>query len=254
MDPNPPQDTADRPVQLLIGGSGGLGSALARRLAARGDRLVLAGRNEDSLTALAGELGADTEVELVDATDLDAVAELVGRVKQRHGRLDGLAQLVGAILLAPAHRTSAERWRAVLDTNLTAAFAAVRAAGLHLRQPASVVLVSTAAAGLGLANHEAVAASKAGVEGLARSAAATYARRGLRVNVVAPGLVDTPLAAAVTGREATRKASESLHALGRIGRPDDVAGVLALLLDPAQDWITGQVWGVDGGLARVRAG
>jgi NAD(P)-dependent dehydrogenase (short-subunit alcohol dehydrogenase family) len=112
-------------------------------------------------------------------------------------------------------------------------------------------LVSSAAARLGLANHEAIAAAKAGVIGLTLSAAATYAPKRIRVNAVAPGLVRTPLTARITGSESALEASTSLHALGRIGEPDEVAGAIAWLLDPAQSWITGQVLGIDGGLATV---
>ena len=103
-----------------------------------------------------------------------------------------------------------------------------------------------------MANHEAIAAAKSGVMGLALSAAATYAPRNLRVNCVAPGLVDTPLAARITSNEAALKASTALHALGRIGRPEDVASGIAWLLDPANDWVTGQVLGIDGGLGTLR--
>jgi NAD(P)-dependent dehydrogenase (short-subunit alcohol dehydrogenase family) len=244
-------DTNAPPVHLVLGGSGGIGSALCRRLAAGGARVVVAGRDEDGVTALARELDAGHAI--VDATDVEAVDALVARVLADEGRLDGIALLVGSILLAPAHRTSAEQWREVLDANLTSAFAVVRAAGRHLRRPASVVLMSSAAASVGLPNHEAIAAAKAGVEVLVRSAAATYAGRGLRLNAVAPGLVDTPLASAITGSEAMRKASQAMHPLGRLGEPEDAAGAVAWLLDPANSWITGQVLGVDGGLARVRA-
>ena len=117
----------------------------------------------------------------------------------------------------------------------------------------SIVLCATAAARTGLANHEAIAAAKGGVMGLALSAAATYAGRNIRVNCVAPGLVDTPLATRITSNEAALKASASLHALGRIGRAEDVASGIALLLDPENSWVTGQVIGIDGGLGTVRA-
>jgi 3-oxoacyl-[acyl-carrier protein] reductase len=116
----------------------------------------------------------------------------------------------------------------------------------------SIVLSSSAAARVGLANHEAIAAAKAGVIGLMLSAAASYAPRGIRVNCVAPGLVRTPLTARTTANEASLAASTGMHALGRIGEPEDVAAAIAWLLDPAQGWVTGQVIGVDGGLATVR--
>jgi NAD(P)-dependent dehydrogenase (short-subunit alcohol dehydrogenase family) len=116
----------------------------------------------------------------------------------------------------------------------------------------AIVLVSTAAAAIGLANHEAIAAAKAGVEGLARSAAATYAARRIRVNCVAPGLVRSALTARITGNESALKASLAMHPLGRVGEPADVARALEFLLDPANDWITGQVLGVDGGLGMLK--
>jgi NAD(P)-dependent dehydrogenase (short-subunit alcohol dehydrogenase family) len=117
----------------------------------------------------------------------------------------------------------------------------------------TVVLMSSAAARIGIANHEAIAAAKAGVLGLTLSAAASYAGRGIRVNAVAPGLVRTPLTAALTAHEGSEKASAALHPLGRIGEPDEVASAIEWLLDPAQSWVTGQVFGIDGGLATVRS-
>jgi NAD(P)-dependent dehydrogenase (short-subunit alcohol dehydrogenase family) len=116
----------------------------------------------------------------------------------------------------------------------------------------SIVLVSSAAARVGLANHEAIAAAKAGVAGLCLAAAASYAARGIRVNAVAPGLVRTPLTAGITGNELALKASTAMHPLGRIGEPEEVAEAIAWLLDAKQSWITGQILGVDGGLATLR--
>jgi len=121
------------------------------------------------------------------------------------------------------------------------------------RTGGTVVLTSSASARLGLANHEAIAAAKAGVIGLMLSAAASYAGRRIRVNAVAPGLVRTALTEALTGAETTLQASAALHPLGRIGEPDEVASAIAWLLDPAQAWVTGQVFGIDGGLATVRS-
>jgi NAD(P)-dependent dehydrogenase (short-subunit alcohol dehydrogenase family) len=238
---------------LILGGTGGIGSALARRLHGEGCRLLLAARDPGRLTGLAAELGAETLA--LDATDASAVDAAVNRAVERHGRLDGAANCVGSILLKPAHLTTPEEFSRTLALNLTTAFNLVRsAAKVMVRQGSgSIALVSSVAAQRGLVSHEAIAAAKAGVEALARSAAASYARQGVRVNCVAPGLVRTPLSAGLTGNEAALKASTALHPLGRIGEPEEVAAALAWLLHPAQGWITGQVLGVDGGMARVQA-
>jgi len=237
---------------VVFGGTGGIGSALCRRLAARGARLTIAARDRQRVDALAGELGANgMALDATAATDVDCC---VTDALERHGRLDGVAHCVGSLLLKPAHLTTEDEWAAVLATNLTSAFLVLRAAARAMtRTGGSVVLMSSAAARLGLANHEAIAAAKAGVQGLALSAAASYAGRGIRVNAVAPGLVRTPLTARLTANEASLKASAALHALGRIGEPDEVASAIAWLLEPAQGWVTGQVLGVDGGLATVRS-
>jgi len=236
---------------LILGAAGGIGGALARRLAGQGANLVLAGRDASRLEALAVETGGTPFV--LDATKPAEVEAAAAKAVEVHGRLDGLANCVGSILLKPAHLTSEEEWDAVVSTNLKSAYAAVRAAARAMTGGGSLVLVSSAAARLGLANHEAIAAAKAGVIGLTLSAAATYAPKGLRVNAVAPGLVRTPMTARITGNETALKASTALHALGRVGEPEDVASAIAWLLDPAQSWVTGQVIGVDGGLATLRS-
>ena len=117
----------------------------------------------------------------------------------------------------------------------------------------SVVLCSSVAAQRGLINHEAIAAAKAGVEGLALAAAASYARYGVRVNCVAPGLTRTNLTRALTQNENVARTSAALHPLGRIGEPAEVASAICWLLDQEQCWVTGQVIGVDGGLGRIQA-
>lgn len=241
----------EKPVVVVLGATGGIGECLARRLAASGARLVLAARGAERLQALAGELQAMPLV--LDASRFEAVEAGFEQVLERYGRVDGAAHCVGSILLKAAHQTSEEEWSATIAANLTSAFAVVRSAARAMtRTGGSIVLVSSVAARVGLANHEAIAAAKAGVIGLTLSAAATYAARGIRVNCVAPGLVRTPMSARLTSNEATLKASTAMHPLGRIGEPSDIASAIQWLLNAEQSWVTGQVLGLDGGLASVR--
>jgi 3-oxoacyl-[acyl-carrier protein] reductase len=237
---------------LVLGAAGGIGSAVVRQIVAAGGRVFLAGREAGKLADFSAELGCPFNV--VEATDPDAVDAVADRAVEEFGGLTGLVNCVGSILLKPAHLTTAADWQATIAANLTSAFACVRAAGRVLRADGgSVVLVSSAAARIGLPNHEAIAAAKAGVNGLVLSAAATYARQRIRFNAVAPGLVRTPLSRSIVASEPAEKASIAMHPLGRLGEPEDVARAICFLLDPAQSWITGQVLGVDGGLADLKA-
>ncbi len=236
---------------LIIGAAGGVGRPLCKRLYEDDWDLILAGRTEYSLkdAAHAFDTGR-AKVHMLDATDFDAVAS----VFREYGDISAAVNLAGSILLKPAHLTSEQDFEDTMNVNLRTSFALARAAGQAMRKSGgSVVLMSTCAAAVGLPSHEAISAAKAGVEGLTRAAAASYAGQNIRFNAVAPGLTDTPLASKITANEAAKKASTAMHPLGRIGSPDEIARSIAFLLHPESSWITGQVLGVDGGLARVRA-
>jgi 3-oxoacyl-[acyl-carrier protein] reductase len=153
---------------------------------------------------------------------------------------------VGSLLLKPAHLTTDAEWANVIAVNLTSSFHILRATTNVMMKTGggSLVFMTSAVAQRGMINHEAIAAAKAGIVGLAQSAAATYARFNIRVNCVAPGL---------TRHEASLKASTALHPLGRIGEPEEVASAIRWFLDPMQQWVTVQVLAVDGGLSSVQA-
>lgn len=239
------------PTYLILGATGGMGQALCERLSKRGASLLIGARDPARLEDLSKRTGAESLAG--DARDPLAIDRAVACTVERFGRIDGAVNLVGSLLLKPAHLTKAEEWDDVVATNLGSAFHLVRAAAKAMRgQGGSIVLVSSAAARTGLVNHEAIAAAKAGIEGLARSAAATYATQGIRVNCVAPGLVRTPLTERLTRTPASLAASEAMHPMGRLGDPEDIASAIEWMLDPANAWVSGQVLGIDGGLATLR--
>lgn len=235
---------------LVFGATGAVGSALAERLITQGHRLLLAGRSAEQLQSLGSRLEMPTVV--VEASDFESIRGAFRRATDLFGAVDAVANCMGSLLLKPADTTTDEEWYEVLAVNLSSSFGIVREAIRTMRKNGgSIVLVSSAAARIGIPNHEAIAAAKAGIEGLARSAAATCANRGIRVNVVAPGLVRSKLTRSIWENEARASASLGMHALGRLGDPDDIASCMAWLLHPGNAWITGQVIGVDGGLSRI---
>ena len=241
------------PTVLIFGATGGIGSALARQLGKLGYGMTLVAHGSERLDALAAELRVQSCA--LDAADPAAVEACFTQAMHEHGGIDGVVNCVGSLLLKPSHTTTDDQWRAVMAANLDSSFYILRAAASRMMRNGggSIVLLASAVARHGMINHDAIAAAKAGIVGLAQSAAATYARHNVRVNCVAPGLTRTPLTTSLTNNPGVLKASAALHPLGRIGEPDEVASAIRWFLDPQQSWVTGQVLAVDGGLSSVQA-
>ena len=240
---------------IVFGATGsGIGASLCSRLSLKqpGSRVVAVGRNAEKLEALKAQLPnlMTLQADVTSSAQVEAAVEAasVG------GRIVGVANCVGSIVLKPAHQTSDADFDSVISLNLNSSFYILRSAvkRMMLSGGGSIVLCSSAVAKHGIANHEAIAAAKAGVMGLTLSAASTYAPKKIRVNCVSPGLTRTPLASKITGNPAALKASENMHAMKRIGEPDEVASAIEFLLDPANSFITGQNLGVDGGLGSLK--
>lgn len=245
--------SAVQPAYVVFGAAGGIGSELTRLLSASGGRVLAVGRDEGRL-ASASWAGAPGVTPLVaDACAPGGADAALAAAVEQFGAVSGVANCIGSVLLKAAHQTSDAELATVLQTNLGSAFGVLRASVKAMgKTGGSIVLCSSAVASHGLPNHEAIAAAKGAVAGLALSAAATYAPSGIRVNCVSPGLTRTPMTARITGSEAALKASVEMHALKRIGEAGDVARAIAFLLHPDNAFITGQNLAVDGGLSSLK--
>jgi NAD(P)-dependent dehydrogenase (short-subunit alcohol dehydrogenase family) len=241
--------TAD-PIVLVTGASGGIGRVLVQRLDALGWRVAVVGRDAARLDALPAALRI-----VADGGDPGQAEAIVARCVDSLGSPTHLAHMVGNTLVAPLHRVSLPQWRDVLRVNLESAFAMLQA-WIAIRRAeggkGAAVLASSVVAQIGVANHEAIAAAKGGIDALVRSAASSHAALGLRVNAVSPGMTETPLSAGMLKLEAQREAAARQYPLGGIQGAADVAGVVAWLLSDDAARITGQILPVDGGFTAIR--
>lgn len=239
---------------IVTAASSTIAQQLIARQTARGIRCTALGRNAEKLSGLYGD-NPLVETAVCDLLESGSVEAAFTEAAQRHGPPTGWAHCLGSILIAPLHRTSDDQWIQTINLNLNSAAWSLRAFLKQCRgqvPDARAVLVSSCAAGIGLANHEAVAAAKAGLEGLVRSAAATYAPEGIRINAVAPGLTNTAMANPFLRSEAMAQAAARQYPIAGVNEADDVAAVMDWLMGPDSARLTGCVVPVDGGLVSIR--
>ncbi len=214
------------------------------------NKFFITARKIEDLENLKQEFSCEGET--LDASDFQATENIFSKALEYLGNIDGVCNFAGSVILKPAHLTSFEEYTSTINTSLTTAFSVTRCAGKFMKNGGSVVLIASAVAMHGISNHEAIAAAKGGVVALAKSAAATYANQNLRFNVVAPGLTETKLTKKITASEASLKFSTAMHALGRIGKKEDIANAVSFLLSEEANFITAQVLAVDGGLSSIQ--
>jgi NAD(P)-dependent dehydrogenase (short-subunit alcohol dehydrogenase family) len=242
-------------IVLITGASGGIGRTLAAQLQTQGRRVVAVGRDMDRLADVPASLRV-----AADTTTPEGAEAAVAAAREHFGEAPAaLAHCVGSTLIAPLHRTKPESYRELLRVNLDSAVFMLQAWLLGRTGQAgqtspggAAVFASSVVARIGVANHEAIAAAKGGVEALVRSAAATYAGQGLRINAVAPGMTDTPMTAQMLKLPAMREGAGKQYPLGGVQEATQVADVMAWLLSESAARITGQVIAVDGGFTTVR--
>ncbi|MGE5244558.1 MAG: 3-oxoacyl-[acyl-carrier-protein] reductase [Betaproteobacteria bacterium] len=237
-------------VALVTGASRGIGRAIAERLAVQGATVIAAARgtNAEETAARIAAAGGRAEAIGVDVTDRDALEALPAGVVERHGRLDIVVSNAGIARDQLLMRMKRDDWDLVLATNLTAAFTLAQAAMRPmLRQRGGrVIAIGSVVGQTGNAGQANYAASKAGLIGFAKSLAREVASRGITVNVVAPGMIDTDMTRAIS--EKAHGDWASLIPLGRLGTPDDVAAAVCFLASDEAAYITGHVLAVNGGM------
>jgi 3-oxoacyl-[acyl-carrier protein] reductase len=234
---------------LVTGASGGIGGAIARRLHGQGARVVLTGRRSDALEALAADLGERVAVQPADLASPGAAERLIETVES-----DGLDILINNAGLTRdnlALRLKDDDWQTVLDVNLSAGFRLIRSSlrGMMKRRFGRIISITSVVAVTGNPGQANYAAAKAGLIGMTKALAAEVASRGITVNCVAPGMIETAMTDALS--EAQRQQLLARIPMGQLGSGADVAAAVVYLASPEAAYVTGQTLHVNGGMAMV---
>ena len=234
-------------MYIISGSTGTLGSAIASELS-RSDDIFLIGRDELKLKEQSEQYACRYEV--IDLANTPEPRDF-SKIIDPDIEIKGLVNCIGSILIKPLHGTSLDEFNDVISTNLFSSYFLLASFARRMKN-GSAIFFSSIAGSKGLSNHEAISAAKAGIEGFARSAAATYAKDNLRVNVIAPSIMDSNMSQKILSTEASREVSKNMHPISKIGDSDDIIPVIKWLLSPDTKWVTGQTIHVDGGLSTVK--
>mgnify|MGYP000355124955 CR=1 FL=1 len=233
---------------ILIGASSAISKALIGSLDSTNTVYAL---TRDASNLNASDYDCHPTVLTTDTSSLSDVSDTIARIAGEC-HIDGVVNFCGSIVLKPMHLLTEALFRETLDINLMTSFNVAHAVTSHIKKDCQIIFLSTSAAHIGLPNHEAIAAAKYAVEGLSKSIAATYASANIRSNVLAPGLVDSPLSSDIFSSERAKAVSQKMHGLSRLGVPSDISACLRYMLLEAT-WMTGEVIRIDGGLSTMKS-
>ena len=240
---------------VIFGATGGIGKCLSFDLI-NNHNLYLGSRDLDKVENLLSDINNNNNIcrgNQIDITEFSTIEPFLDEAVKSMGSIDCIINCVGSLLLKPAHLTKQEELNNVFNTNVFSSFNIIKYGFKHMRKDGgSMIFFSSAASMVGLKNHDAIAAAKGAISSMVLSSASTYARYNIRINAIAPGLVETPLTEKITSNKISLDYSKSIHGLNRIGKPENFIPTVNSLLDNRSDWITGQTIAIDGGLSNVK--
>lgn len=237
-------------MALITGGGSGLGFAIARAFVDAGGRVVISGRREDALREACRCLGESAAFIQNDITRLDELPLLVANIESRFGAIDILVNNSGVHLKKELSQVTDDDFHRVIHVNQEAVFSLTREVtrGMAQRARGCIIMVSSMASRYGIPKVVAYTASKAAVEGMTRALAVELSPKGIRVNCIAPGFIETPMSARALGQDPERKRRVLERTpLGRLGKPEEVGYAAVFLASDAASYITGAILTVDGG-------
>ncbi len=236
---------------VLIGATSGIGLDIAEKLSMQKHNLYIGSSNEDKLNEVKSKLNCSGTQ--IDVSDIDNFELFFNQACNALDNIDVIINCVGSILLKPSHMAHKKE---ILDTyalNTFNSIGTIKYGVNYLRKKGgSIILFSSAAASIGLKNHDIISSAKGAINSLVKSAAMSYANNNVRINAIAPGLVDTPLSSKITSNSSALDYSIQMHPINRIGKPQNITKCVEWLIDKDSDWITGQTITIDGGLSTLK--
>ena len=238
---------------ILLGATGGIGECLTNELS-KNNNLYLSSRTDDKLNVILNKYNkSNVNGEILTYSNFESVELFLNNANNHLGSVDCIINCIGSLMLKPPHLTKEAELENVFKTNVFSCFSILKHGFKFLKQKGgSVIFFSSAASKVGLRNHEAISAAKAAVSSMVTSAAITYSNYNIRVNAIAPGLVETPLTSKITSNNTSLEYSKKLHGLNKIGKPKNFIPIVNALIDNKSDWISGQTFFVDGGLSNLK--